>query len=69
MTHPSGVGLGIHGRDDVSRDLTSNLGIVDTKDGVLSLLTNVRYPVTWKGEAVGGKVPDLPRDALPTSTR
>ena len=49
MTHPSGVGLGIHGRDDVSKDLTSNLGIVDTKDGVLSLLTNVRYPVTWKG--------------------
>jgi succinyl-diaminopimelate desuccinylase len=50
MTHPSGVGLGIHGRDDVSKDLTSNLGIVETKDGRLSMLTNVRYPVLWKGE-------------------
>lgn len=50
MTHVSGVGLGIHGRDDASRDLTSNLGIVETQDGKLSLLTNIRYPVTWKGE-------------------
>ncbi len=50
MTHPSGVGLGIHGRDDVSEDLTSNLGIVETKAGRLSMLTNIRYPVTWKGE-------------------
>ncbi|HJP82077.1 MAG TPA: M20/M25/M40 family metallo-hydrolase, partial [Fimbriimonadaceae bacterium] len=49
MTHPSGVGLGIHGRDDVSKDLTSNLGIVETKEGRLSMLTNIRYPVTWKG--------------------
>jgi len=55
MTHPSGVGLGIHGRDDVSKDLTSNLGIVETKDGVLSMLTNVRYPVTWKGEELAKK--------------
>lgn len=50
MTHPSGVGLGIHGGDDVSKDLTSNLGIVETKQGRLSMLTNIRYPVTWKGE-------------------
>ncbi|MBC8063272.1 MAG: Sapep family Mn(2+)-dependent dipeptidase, partial [Chlorobia bacterium] len=50
MTHPSGVGLGIHGRDDVSKDLTSNLGIIEEKDGRLLMLTNIRYPVTWKGE-------------------
>ena len=49
MTHPSGVGLGIHGSDEVSKDLTSNLGIVETKQGKLSMLTNIRYPVTWKG--------------------
>ncbi len=49
-THPSGSGIGIHGRDDVSDDLTCNLGIVDTSDGRLRLLFNVRYPVTWKGD-------------------
>ncbi len=46
--HPSGVGLGIHGRDDVSRDLTCNLGIVDTRDGQVVLTYNIRRPVTWK---------------------
>ncbi|MBN9503730.1 MAG: hypothetical protein BGO01_05165 [Armatimonadetes bacterium 55-13] len=50
MGHISGVGLGIHGRDDVSKDLTSNLGVVETKDGKLEMLFNIRYPVTWKGE-------------------
>lgn len=49
MTHPSGVGLGIHGNDEVSKDLTSNLGIVETKEGAVVLTINVRYPVTWKG--------------------
>jgi succinyl-diaminopimelate desuccinylase len=55
MTHPSGVGLGIHGRDDISKDLTSNLGIVETKDGRLSMLTNIRYPVTWKGSELADR--------------
>ncbi|MCC7230073.1 MAG: Sapep family Mn(2+)-dependent dipeptidase [Fimbriimonadaceae bacterium] len=64
LTHPSGVGLGIHGRDDVSQDLTSNLGIVETKGTQLSLLTNVRYPVTWKGEELAQKC----RDFLKTLT-
>lgn len=49
-THPAGVGLGIHGLDEVSRDLTSNLGVVSGGNGVIRLLVNVRYPVTWKGE-------------------
>ena len=49
-THPAGVGLGIHARDDVSEDLTSNLGIVSTRSGIFELLVNVRYPTTWKGE-------------------
>jgi succinyl-diaminopimelate desuccinylase len=48
--HISGVGLGIHGRDDVSRDLTCNLGVVSTEGGRLRLLFNVRYPTTWKGD-------------------
>lgn len=48
-THPSGVGLGIHGRDDDTGDLTSNIGIVSTEGGAVKLLANVRYPATWKG--------------------
>ena len=53
-THPAGVGLGIHGSDDVSQDLTSNLGIVSSEAGKLKLLYNIRYPVTWKGEKLKG---------------
>jgi succinyl-diaminopimelate desuccinylase len=48
LGHPSGAGLGIHGEDEVSRDLTSNVGIVATDDGLI-FTVNVRYPVTWKG--------------------
>jgi succinyl-diaminopimelate desuccinylase len=48
-THIGGAGIGIAGSDPESGDLTCNLGIVDTKDGRLSLLFNIRYPVTWTG--------------------
>lgn len=48
--HPSGPGLGIHGNDDVSHDLTNNLGIVRTVGDHLELTFNVRYPTTWKGD-------------------
>lgn len=49
-THPGGAGLGIAGSDEPSLDLTSNLGIVKVVDGVVNLLFNIRYPVTWTGE-------------------
>jgi succinyl-diaminopimelate desuccinylase len=52
MTHPSGVGLGIHGQDETSYDLTSNTGVISFANGTLALAINVRYPVTWKGEHV-----------------
>ncbi|MHB8634936.1 MAG: Sapep family Mn(2+)-dependent dipeptidase [Fimbriimonadaceae bacterium] len=52
VTHPSGVGLGIHGRDDETGDLTSNVGILSTESGTIRLLANIRYPATWKGEHV-----------------
>lgn len=52
MAHPGGAGLGILGQDEVSADLTSNMGIVGTSDGVLSMLFNIRYPVTWTGETL-----------------
>lgn len=52
VTHPSGVGLGIHGRDDDTGDLTSNVGIVSTEHGTVRLLSNIRYPATWKGDYV-----------------
>jgi len=43
----SGAGLGISGFDDVSHELTCNLGVVSTDDSRIKLLYNVRYPVTW----------------------
>lgn len=46
-THPSGVGLGIHGCDEISGDLTCNLGIVRTDSRALLLTYNVRRPVSW----------------------
>ena len=49
-THISGPGLGIHGNDEVSQDLTNNLGIVRTQGDLVELTFNVRYPTTWKGE-------------------
>lgn len=52
MTHPSGVGIGIHTRDEVSFDLTSNLGIVEFEDGSLKFSINVRYPTTMKGDHI-----------------
>lgn len=52
LTHIAGEGLGISGSDEVSRGLTCNLGIVETTDGMLRMTFNVRYPVTWKGDAV-----------------
>jgi len=48
-THPSGVGLGIHGRDDVAGDLTANVGICSLAGDKLDILVNVRYPVKWTG--------------------
>ncbi|AIE86879.1 Sapep family Mn(2+)-dependent dipeptidase [Fimbriimonas ginsengisoli] len=50
LTHIGGAGLGIAGSDEPSKDLTSNLGIVNTADGNVELLFNIRYPVTWSGE-------------------
>lgn len=50
--HPSGVGLGIHGGDEPSKDLTCNLGVVSTAGNRVRLSFNVRYPVTWTGEQV-----------------
>ncbi len=51
-THPSGPGIGIHGNDDVSHDLTNNLGIIESSEGAIKMTFNVRYPTTWKGETL-----------------
>lgn len=56
FTHPSGSGLGIHGRDDQSDDLTANLGVVKTVGTDLSMTVNVRYPVTWTGQDLVSKL-------------
>lgn len=51
----SGAGIGINGEDDVSKDLTCNLGVVSAEDGVVKFLFNIRYPVTWVGQQVEDK--------------
>ncbi|KXK10084.1 MAG: putative dipeptidase [Armatimonadetes bacterium OLB18] len=65
LCHISGVGLGIHGRDEVSEDLTSNLGIVKSHLGKLVLLFNVRYPVEWQGEEVRERCEKRLSECLP----
>lgn len=50
--HLGGAGLGIAGADEVSKDLTCNLGVVSVEGSTLKLLFNIRYPVTWKGQQV-----------------
>lgn len=54
--HPSGVGLGIHGSDEPSRDLTSNIGVSKVEGGEICLMVNVRYPVTWKNDEIWTKL-------------
>lgn len=51
-THIGGAGLGISVSDDVSQDLTCNLGIVSSDAGHGELLFNVRYPVKFSGEQI-----------------
>lgn len=48
LTHPAGLGLGIHGADEPSGDLTSNLGVMVTEGDALILTVNIRRPVTWE---------------------
>jgi len=50
-----GSGIGIHGADEPSKNLTSNLGIVTTEGANLTLLYNIRYPVTWTGAELQAK--------------
>lgn len=49
MGQTSGAGIGILGRDELT-ELTCNLGIVTTCQATMSMLFNIRYPVTWNGE-------------------
>ncbi len=55
LTAAGGAGLGIAGWDEVSEDLTSNLGVVASDAAQLHLLFNIRYPVTWTGEMLRKK--------------
>ncbi len=52
ITSSSGAGLGIHGSDEPSKDLTNNLGVIKSVNGHLEMLFNVRYPVTWRWEEI-----------------
>ena len=52
LGHPGGVGVGIEGRDDPSKDLTANVGVVRSGDDAATITVNIRYPVTWDGKNV-----------------
>lgn len=58
MGHPSGVGFGIHGRDEGTGDLTSNLAIAELRGHMIEFTTNVRYPVSWSGDELKKKITD-----------
>ena len=55
-TDTTGRPLGIAAVDEITGSLTSSLGIVATQDGKLSATFSVRYPVTWKGDAIQEKI-------------
>ncbi len=65
LSHPSGVGLGIHGRDEVTQDLTSNLGIVKSDSENIEFLINVRYPVEWNAQVLESKCKSYLQEKLP----
>jgi succinyl-diaminopimelate desuccinylase len=46
IAHIGGAGLGITGADKISY-LTSNLGVISTEKDIITMLFNIRYPVTW----------------------
>ena len=46
----SGAGIGISGYDEVSHELTCNLGVITSDKTRLKLVYNIRYPVTWTFE-------------------
>ena len=51
---PDGSALGIAGTDGIGKPLTSNLGIVHLEEGIVRATFNIRYPVTWDGDATIG---------------
>lgn len=56
LMHIGGNGIGVAGADEVSKDLTCNVGIVTTQNGTLTMHFNLRYPVTWKGEEIVARI-------------
>lgn len=43
----TGAALGIDGADEIAGPLTSNLGIAAFDSGKMTLIFNIRYPVSW----------------------
>ncbi len=50
-----GSAVGIGGSDEITGPLTSNLGVVNYKNGLVSATFNVRYPATWNGDETTGR--------------
>lgn len=55
-SHIGGAGIGIAGSDEVSDDLTCNLGIVETVGNCARFTFNIRYPVTWQGNGLRDRI-------------
>ena len=55
---PDGAAMGIRCADDVSGELTTNLGMLSLNDGMLTAKLDVRAPVTVSLDDVAAKVKD-----------
>ena len=55
-THPSGNGIGIHGRDEGSGPLTANLGVIQVKGDRIWMSWSIRYPVSWTADYLQGRM-------------
>ncbi len=47
---PDGSTVGIGGSDEITGPLTSNMGVISYKNGIVNATFNVRYPATWNGD-------------------
>ncbi|MBO8161855.1 MAG: dipeptidase PepV [Thermosipho sp. (in: Bacteria)] len=52
----NGIGLDIYGKDNVSGELTCNLGIIEFKDQVLTTFINIRYPIFFNVEMITNQI-------------
>lgn len=52
----NGIGLGISGRDDVSRELTCNLGILKLDGEEIKAVINIRHPIFFNVDMITSQI-------------